>query len=65
MRHNYEQISKDIDAQGITIGQYCKNNNLSYPTISNGLEKFKAQSSITITKVGESTVDSFEPIEIN
>ena len=26
MRHNYEQISKDIDAQGITVGQYCKNN---------------------------------------
>ena len=40
MRNNYEQISKDIDAQGISVGRYCKNNNLSYPTIYNGLKKF-------------------------
>ena len=64
MRNNYEQISKDIDAQGITVGQYCKNNNLSYPTIYTGLKKFKSQNSITITKVEESTDDSFEPVEI-
>lgn len=33
MDHNYEQISKGIDAQGITAKQYCNINNLSYPTI--------------------------------
>ena len=65
MRYNYEQILNDIDAQGITVGQYCKNNNLSYQTIYNGLKKFKSHNSITITKVEESTDDSFEPIEIN
>ena len=64
MRHNYEQILKDIDAQGISVGRYCKINNLSYSTIFNGLKKFKSQNSITITKVEESTDDSFEPIEI-
>lgn len=36
-----------------------------YLIIYNGLKNFKGQSSITITKVEESTVDSFEPIEIN
>ena len=65
MRHNYEEILKEIETQGISIHKYCKKHNLSYATIINGLNKCKAAKNLTIHKVEDDQPTAIGKIEIS